>query len=246
MFAERLPAAIAWGMGIGVYGLIVAASASGFAKALEQIPGFGRIIEQFYPGIDYRTASGVLQLAFTAFALLLAGLAVAVLVSGWTSDERERRLDFILAGPISRFRWTLASGAGLLGAIAVMTVMAALFVAAGASIDGDDAVHPFAGVLVIGLYSAAIAGVGVAFGGLVGPSMAAAVTAGLALAFYLLDSIGTALRLPDELLGLALTRHIGRPMIGTYDPVGVVLCGALAIGGVLVAAWGLERRDVGR
>jgi ABC-2 type transport system permease protein len=245
-FVSRLPAAIAWGFGIGLYGLIIAASAAGFAKAFDQIQGLRRIIEQFYPGIDYRSASGVLQLAFVPFGTLLAGLAVAVLVSGWSSDERERRLDVVLAGPISRVRWVIASGSGVLAAIAVMAVIGALLVAAGAAIDGDDAARPFIGTIVIGLYAAALAGVGLALGGLVGPGLAAGVTAGLALGFYLLDSLGTALRLPDAVLTLALSRHLGQPIIGTYASPGMVVCAGLAAGGVLVAAWGLNRRDVGR
>jgi ABC-2 type transport system permease protein len=245
-FVGRLPGAIAWGLGIGLYGLVIAASAAGFAKAFDQIQGLGRIIEEFFPGIDYRTASGVLQLAFVPFATLLAGLAVAVLVNGWSSDERERRLDFVLAGPISRVRWMIASGTGLLASIAVMAVLGGIIVATGAILDGDDPARPFIGTIVIGLYAAALAGVGLAFGGLVGPGLAAAVTAGLALAFYLLDSLGTALGLPDAVLTLALSRHLGRPMIGAYDSPGMAACAGLAVGGLLVAAWGLNRRDIGR
>jgi hypothetical protein len=35
-------------------------------------------------------------------------------------------------------------------------------------------------------------------------------------------------------------------MIGTYDPTGVVVCFVLAVGGVMLGAWGIQRRDVGR
>jgi ABC-2 type transport system permease protein len=245
-FADRLPASVAWGLGIGLYGLVIAASASGFAKAFDQIPGIARIIEQFYPGIDYRSASGVLQLAFVPFSTLLAGLAVAVLVSGWSSDERDGRLDITLSGPLSRIRWTVASGGGVLAGIVVMAVLAGLLVAAGAALEADEPGRPFSGAIVIGLYGAALAGIGIAFGGVLGARSAAAITAGLAIGFYLLDSLGTALRLPDELVSLALSRHLGRPMLGTYDAFGMVACCVLAVGGVVVAAWGLNRRDLGR
>ena len=52
-FAGRLPASVLWGLGIGLYGLIIASSASTFAKALSEIPGIQRMIEQFYPGMDF-------------------------------------------------------------------------------------------------------------------------------------------------------------------------------------------------
>ena len=244
--ADRLPAALAWGIGIGLYGVTIAASAAGFAQAMGQIPAIGRILEQFYPGIDYHTASGVLQLAFFAFAVLLAGLAVAVLVNGWGSDERDRRLDLILTSQVSRIRWVLSSGTGLLIAIGVMALLAALLVAGGAALDGDDPVRPFLGTLVIGLYAAALAGIGVAFGGIVGPGVATAASGGLAIAFYLVGTLGAALQLPTPILDLSLTRHLGHPMIGTYDPAGVVGCFVLAVGGVMLGAWGIQRRDVGR
>src|SRR3954453_9387542 len=167
-FADRFPAAIAWGLGIGLYGLVIAASAQGFADAMSQIPGIARILEQFYPGIDYRSASGVLQLAFFSFAVLLAGLAVAVLVNGWASDERDRRLDVVLSTQVPRARWVLASGAGVMLAVAVMGVLGAALVAAGAAAEGDAVRDPFVGTLVIAVYAAALAGVGIAVGGIVG------------------------------------------------------------------------------
>ncbi|MDP9481999.1 MAG: hypothetical protein M3P84_02120 [Chloroflexota bacterium] len=243
-FAGRLPTGLAWGLGIGAYGLLIATSASGFTEALTQIQGIARLIDQFYPGIDWRSAGGVLQLAFYTYAMLFTGLGVAVLVSGWASDERERRLDVVLAGPISRARWVLASGAGVLGAVAVMTLIAAVMVALGAMIEGDDPSRPFAGALVIGLYGAALTGIGVAAGGLFGPGLASGVTGGLALGFFLLDLLGSALRLPDPILQLSLIKHLGQPIIGTFDGPGMIACAVLALGGVLVGAWGLSRRDL--
>jgi polyether ionophore transport system permease protein len=243
-FASRLPAGLAWGLGIGAYGLLIATSASGFTEALTQVPGIARLIDQFYPGIDWRSAGGVLQLAFYTYAVLFSGLGVAVLVSGWASDERERRLDVVLAGPISRGRWVLTSGAGLLGAVVVMTLISAVLVALGAIIEGDDPSRPFVGALVIGLYGAALTGIGVAVGGLIGPGAAAGVTGGLALGFFLLDLLGSALRLPDAILQLSLIKHVGQPIIGTFDAVGMAACLLLALGGVAFGAWGLSRRDL--
>jgi hypothetical protein len=39
---------------------------------------------------------------------------------------------------------------------------------------------------------------------------------------------------------------MGQPMVGDRDPMGIVLCLALAVGGTLVGAWGMSRRDVAR
>lgn len=243
-FAGRLPASIAWGVGIGLYGLIIAASASTFSDALLKIPGIQRMLEQFYPDLDLTSSSAFLQLAFVGFGLLMLGLAAVVLVSGWTSDERERRLDMVLSTPIDRRAWVVRSGLGALAALVVMTLLMAILVALGAAMDGSDVVGPFIGGLVAGLYAAAVAGVGIAVAGLVSSSAGVAAAAVLSVGSYLLDFIGTALRLPPVLLDVALTRHLGRPMLGEFDVIGTIACAVLAVGGVLLGAWGLGRRDL--
>jgi ABC-2 type transport system permease protein len=92
----------------------------------------------------------------------------------------------------------------------------------------------------------ALAGIGLAVGGLVRPGLAAPVTIVLGLSFYLLDLLGSILNLPDAIVDLALNRHLGRPILGSYDEVGIALCVALAVGGIILSAVGMRRRDVGR
>ena len=53
-----------------------------------------------------------------------------------------------------------------------------------------------------------------------------------------------ALKLPDWVNQLALTAHLGQPMVGTWDWAGMVACVVLALGGLALAGWGMSRRDV--
>jgi ABC-2 type transport system permease protein len=243
-FAERLPAALAWGCGIGLYGLAIASSGSAFAEALEGIPQMGEIIERFYPGVDLASPGGMLQLAFMGFALLMMGFAAAVLVSGWASDEGERRLELVLSAPVTRFRWALASGAGVMVAVALTAVLLSALIAVGAAADGAEPVQPFVGSLVAGAFGAALGGIGIAVGGLARPGLAAASVIGLTIGFYLLDFLGAALDLPEAIRWLSLSNHLGQPLIGVWDVPGMVACAVLAIGGVLVGAGGMARRDI--
>ncbi|CAN5175683.1 hypothetical protein BH23CHL9_BH23CHL9_04710 [soil metagenome] len=88
-----------------MYGLFIASSASAFSAALAELPQMEEIVGRFYPGVDIGSAEGMLQLAFISFGLLMVGFAAAMQVSGWASDENERRLELILAAPITRFGW---------------------------------------------------------------------------------------------------------------------------------------------
>lgn len=241
---ERLPGAFAFGVGFGLLGLVLAASADEFARLVGEVPGLKTLMERFLGGRDLLTSGGVLQLFFFGFGSLLMGLAAATLVAGWASDELEGRLDLVLGAPLSRRRWVVLSGLGVYGAVAALTGLAGVLVAIGAAAAGDDAVAPVAGIVVLGLFAAAHVGIGLAVAGLGWPHLAAGVVVGITFGSFLLDLLGRFLGLPDVVLDLALVRHLGQPMLGEHDPGGLVVCGVLAVGGLCVAAWGMSRRDV--
>lgn len=243
-FAERLPAALAWGAAIGLYGLLVGTSARSFAALFSQIPQVGAILDRFYPGVDWHAPAGVLQLAFFDSALLAVGLAAAGIVGGATSDEREGRTDLLLATPLSRARFALSAGVGAMTAIGLMVVVIASVTTAGILAVGQAVDAAFVGTLVLGLYGVALAGAGFAVAGLLRPGWAGPLIAGLAVGSYLLVLIGRPLRLPQVILDLALNSHYGQPMAGIFDGLGIIASALLAVGGLALGAWGLGRRDL--
>ena len=245
-FAERLPVAGWFGIGLGLMGLVYAINASSFSEALASIPQVEAIVERFFPGIDIFSPGGVLQLVFFGFGGLVLAGAAGLLAGGWASDESEGRLETVLSAPVTRAGWSLHSGLGVYAAVALMVVVMAALLALGVAIAGGDPLNPVLGAFVLGLYTAALLGVGLAVGGLIRSGLAAIVAGGLGLAFYLVDLLGAALQLPQELLDLSLTRHLGQPMAGIFDGVGMAVCAAIAVGGLLLGAWGLRRRDVSR
>ena len=174
----------------------------------------------------------------------MAGFAVVTLVSGWAADETSGRLELLLASPISRRSWMLRSGLGVLAAIALMTLTIALATGLGAAVAVSDALTPIAGTLALGLFAAALAGIGFAVAGLVRPSAAAETVAVGVVATYRVDLLVPALDLPEGLHRLALTAHLGQPMVGVWDAAGVVACLVLAVGGLLLGARGFARRDL--
>ncbi|MEO5919278.1 MAG: ABC transporter permease subunit [Candidatus Limnocylindrales bacterium] len=245
-YFERVPAAIAWGLGIGLYGLVLATSADEFVAQLSSIPEVQTMIARLFPDADILSTGGFLQLAFFSEAIIMVALAAAAFVGGWASDEGERRLEIVLGAPISRVGYALKSGLGVYLAIATLILFADLGVILGAAIQGESGLDIAIGVSVLGAYGMAIAGVGLAVGGLTRPSIAAPVTIGLGFAFYLLDLLGSILRLPDWIVDLSLNQHLGTPILGNFDGFGLVLCAVMAIGGLGLSAIGMQRRDIGR
>jgi putative exporter of polyketide antibiotics len=165
-------------------------------------------------------------------------------VAGWASDETTGRLEFLLATPRERFGWVLSSGLGVVGDIAVVVVLTVIGIVLGAALAGGDVGTPAVGSLVLGLFAVAIAGIGFAVGGLFRAGWAGPVAAIVTIVIWFLDIIVPALGLPDVVHQLALTAHYGLPMLGQWDPVGIVASLLLLVGGVLLGAWGFARRDL--
>jgi len=140
----------------------------------------------------------------------------------------------------------ISGAVGALIAAALMAVMFALAVGAGGASGSVTVGTAMLGSASVGLYAAAVIGVGVAVGGLWRTSLAGEIAAAFVVATYLIDLLAPAFKLPDWIHQLALTSHIGQPMIGQWDVVGVVACAVLAVGGTLVGASGMSRRDVAR
>jgi len=242
--AERLTTAVAWGIGVGVYGLAIGSSAEQLGKSFTDDPAIAELIRQAFPNLDPNAPGFGLQIGFLSFAYLAIGIATITLLIGWASDETEGRLDLILAAPVARARWLIQSGLGVFLAVVVVSVIVAVGIGLGIASTGADPITPALGTGVLALYALAMAGVGLAAGGLLRSSVAGVVAGLVVVGMFLLDILVPALKLPDEVHQLALSTHFGEPMLGHWDPVGIIASLVLAFGGLLVGAWGFARRDL--
>jgi ABC-2 type transport system permease protein len=244
--ADRTGIAIAWGLGIGLYGAIIVASADAFSKMITTLPQIAALIKTIYPGLDLTQPSAVLQLTFFSFGSFIIGLAGATFLAAWATDEGKRRLEVVLSHPTARTAWALRSGLGVFAAIGVVTLIIAVIIGFSVVTQGGDPVSPVAGIGILGLAAGAFASVGLAVGGLVRSSLAAGVTGVLIIATLLIDTLGAALRLPEWVLDLSIYKHLGQPMAGIFDPVGIVVATVMVVGGLALCAVGFTRRDIGR
>ena len=242
-FGDELPRALSWGIGFGLMGALLASLVGPFADQIKKDPSLSSTLAGVFRGLELQTAGGWLQL-YAELLYIAAGLAAATFVSKWASDETDGRLEEILAVPMTRARWVIAGGVGAILAVVVMTVLLAAGIGLGAVAGGATMGDAIVGTASLGLFAAAIVGVGVAVGGLWRTSLAAEIAALVVVATYLVDLLAPPLNLPDWVHQLALTAHLGQPMIGQWDLAGVVACVVIEAGGILLGAWGMSRRDV--
>ena len=242
--SERFSTGLSWGIGLGVFGLLIAGSGAAFIDQIGESPEFERVLAGIFPGINLGTVGGFLQLVFIEFGLVLAGLAAASMVGGWAADERSGILEMLLPTPVRRSWWPFSGAIGVGVAIVVLMVVTALGIAIGTLLAGGELLTPVVGTLAIGLYAAAMAGIGIALGGLINPRIAAPAVLAVTLITWLIDLVGGDLGIPDAIHQLALSTHMGQPMVGVWDPVGIVACLVLAVAGVAIGTWGFSRRDL--
>jgi ABC-2 type transport system permease protein len=244
-FGEQLPRALSWGIALGLVGILYTALAGSLSSTISASSGIQRSFATLFPNADFSSVGGWMQF-YAELLFIAAGFAGATFVSRWASDEGDGRLEMTLTTPLTRARWVVAGGVAGLLAVVVTTILFVAGVAVGSAIGGLRSDEALLGCASLGLYAAAIIGVGVAVGGLWRTSIAAEIAAVVVVVTYLLDLVAPPLRLPDWIHQLALTAHFGQPMIGQWDAVGVVACVVIAVGGILVGAWGMGRRDVSR
>ncbi len=242
---ELLPNATWWGIGLGLLAFVMSASSQAFVDELNRSPGLTDAVRNLVPGIDMTTSAGFLQMVFIDLGLALVGLAAATFVAGWASDETSGRFELLLTTPLSRARWAIASGLGSWVATVYAIAIVAVAMIVGVASTGEDPWGPAIGMLALIAYGGAMAGIGFAVGGLTRPAYAAPTVVAFSIGTVLLQVLAPALRMPDWVKQLALSDHMGHPLVGSWDPAGLAACAVLAVGGLLVGAWGLRRRDVG-
>lgn len=242
--AELLRSTWWWGVGLAIYAFAMVVVATAMLDLLESAPEMQRIFRAIIPDIDITTMAGMLEYSFVDFGFLLAGLAATTFLAGRWSDEGSGRLELLLATPLGRGRWLLATGGGVLGSIGAAMAVLALAVGVTIGSAGEDPAGPVLGIAVLALYGAAVGGLGMGAGGLWGGSAAARVAGAVTVGTFLLDTLAPILRLPGWVSDLALTTHLGAPVIGRWNAVGIALCLALAVGGLAIGVLGMRRRDL--
>lgn len=219
-FGERLSAALAWGAILGIVGAVCTAASPAIAGQMAKLsPETVQLFREGLP-VDPTTAAGLLEFGIIQVGYLAVGFAAVTLVSGWAADETSGRLEMLLATPLTRARWAAAGGFGVYLALGLIVVVLSLGVGVGALLAGIDALTPMIATVTLALFAAGVAGIGLGIGGVFRTSIAAEVVGAVVAATLAIEWLAPALRLPRWVHQLALTAHLGQPMLGSWDWTG--------------------------
>ena len=185
--------------------------------------------------------------------IALTQLYVAVIATGYAvqavgslrGEETAGRLEMRLSGTLSRTRWVFAHALVIVGGLAVIVVISSVVLAAGTAWSTGSALElgrvlgAGAAYLPAELLVAALA---LALFGLWPRASGVAWAAVAFIAFIAL--LGTGLRLPQWVIDLSPTSHVGNPPLGAVEAMPLAVLGTIAAGLGVAAAAGFRRRGV--
>lgn len=244
---QHWPSLLGWAIGAALLGLVVGSLATVVADASENFP---ESIQVVLRSLAHSGRSDIIGIFVAAIAVLIGLLAAAAGIQAVLrarEEEAEGRAEQVLAAPVSRSRWLLASvGVGVLSVLAVLGATAlAMFGSFAAVGDTDSGWRSVGQVLVQAPAALVFVGLGSLLLGAL-PRLSVGLTWGLFALGAVIGLLGEMLRLPDWVLDASPLNSV--PAV-PLDPVGdgvLDLAIPAAIALVLVAAGAIlfRRRNV--
>jgi ABC-2 type transport system permease protein len=234
---------IGWLTGVTFYALMTGSVARAVTDFVAERASYREMLQRL--GWDLqRVTEGYLGTMGLLFGLLVS-LHACWRIGAARAEEATGRLESTLTRPVSRHRWLgghvlLALAASLLLAVAAGSALWAGAVAGGADVEAADAFGSVLNTLpVVVLFT----GLAVLVYGL-RPGLTVGLSAAVAVAAYLVETIGTALDWPAGVLDLSPFHHLAAVPVEPFAPVPAAVMAGL---GALAASAGVaafERRDV--
>jgi ABC-2 type transport system permease protein len=217
-----------------------------YPDAVKELFGFGGA------DFDYTSAAGYLgaELFGLVVPLLLIIVAVSAGARGFAGEEERGHLETILSLPVGRRRVVLEGLAAMAAEVLALGVILLIALLVGAPIVGMHIAsgHLAAAVLAAVLLAVGFGAVAMAVGAATGSrAVATGAAAALALAGYLVDSLGALVPWLHDLGPFTPFHHYSAPeplRTGVSLPHLAALL-VLAAAGAIAALVAVERRDIG-
>lgn len=233
--------ALAWALGLGLFGALIGLVARTAAEAMADSRG-----DEVLGGLGIEDAGtrGYVGVSFVLVTLALA-TAAAGQVASTRDEEATARLDNLLVRPVGRVGWLagrlmVALAVVALGATSATFGTWAAGSVGGLEVSGRDLVAAGLNTLPAAVL---VLGMGTLLHGVV-PRAAVAVTYGVVAASFLLEIVGAAVALPSWLLNLSVLHHVSPAPAVTPDWQSAAVLVVLGVVLALAGGAALRRRDI--
>jgi ABC-2 type transport system permease protein len=238
---------LAWGLGIGIYGVIEVATTNELLEPMRQMirnaPWLGSVLGGVMTGATY--------LSFSFFAFLPAILAIYAIsqIEDWSSEEEEGRMEMLVSMPVPRWQVLLSKYAAVTLSLVVILAIVGVFVLASAPPSGVDLDTGSVATALFMVLPATL--IVIAFGlalatWLKRPGAATPITIATVAAMFFLQSLGSVFKWPEAVLNLSVFHLYGQPLVQGIAWGGLT---ALVLGTLLFAGGsfaGFARRDIAK
>lgn len=238
---------IAWGIGLGMYGVIIMGTANEMLEPMRQMAqGMGWLARLLG---DLTSTEAYLSVAmFTYLPVILTAYSI-MQVEGWASDEEEGRLEVLAAMPLPRWQILFARYMAIAAGLAVVLVFIGGFTLLAAAVwnvnlDAGRLIAALAAALPLALLVAAF-GLAVATW-LPRPGGALGITIALVVVMFFLEILVPIFDLPEWVRNLSIFHLYGRPLVEgiQWGALSALIAGALVFGAASLV--GLQRRDIAK
>jgi ABC-2 type transport system permease protein len=238
---------IAWGLGLGVYGVVIVATTDQALEPVQQIAKsadwIGKLLGDVASNEGYLSAS-----LFTYLPVLVAVFAITQ-IDSWTGDEEEGRLEMLAAMPVPRWQILLARYTAMAAGMAIILALTGALVLLTAAVSN---LSLDAGRVLAGLVAAVPLGLLVAAFGLCvatwspRPGPAVPVTIALVVLTFFFDVLAPLFDLPEAALNLSIFHLYGKPVLEGIKWGGLLAAcaGAILFAAASLAGW--SRRDLAK
>jgi ABC-2 type transport system permease protein len=253
--ASVAPTAAWWGLALAIYAammtVILRQAQENVVELLESFarrgPMYAELIARVMGGGDAAMSARVLTPVFTLLAVAVAGFAVA-LVSRWTTELEEGRLELLLATPQPRPRVILARFAAIMVALFIVAGLLFASVALTGSIvdftlDSRRLAQAAFGTMPIGVIVAAI---GYLLSGWLRTTAVTGILIAGLLASFAVTLLGPAFRWPPFLTQLSIFEQYGTPLVHGVQVADTVRMLAVSVVVLTVATLRFARKDLAR
>jgi ABC-2 type transport system permease protein len=230
-----------WTLGLLLAGVMFGS----MARDAGDILGDSQVVRDIYGRAGGTVSDSYLAVSMVVMAQIATASALQV-VARARAEERDGRLEALLATALDRRAWAGAYAAVALAGVAVVVLAAGVGAGVADALVAGDAgrIGPMVGAALAAVPATwVVAGVAVALLGLAPRAWAAGW--GLLGACVLAAYLGPLLRLPGWLTGLSPFEHLPLVPAEAFDPVPALWLVAVAAALVAAGLAGLRRRDVG-